>query len=296
MLFRSYKITIIGSISNAGLVLIKFLAGIFGNSSALIADAVHSLSDFLTDLVVLVFVKLSAKPKDENHSYGHGKFETLTTLIIGITLLVVGFGICWEGVRKIYDVITGIGIKTPDKIAFYVAVISIITKEILFRYTKKVGKEVKSDLVIANAWHHRSDSFSSIGTAIGIGGAAFLGDKWVVLDPIAAVIVSFFIISVSFKLINPSINELLEKSLPEDTQNEIIEIINNIPEIEDPHNLKTRKLGNDYAIELHVRVDPKMSVEKAHQYSREIENLLRDKYGKKTHVAIHIEPKKSLVD
>ncbi|MDO5571364.1 MAG: cation diffusion facilitator family transporter [Bacteroidales bacterium] len=285
-----YKVTIVGSIANAILVVIKLLAGILGHSSAMIADAIHSISDFITDLIVLVFVKISSKPKDTGHAYGHGKFETLATAIIGFILLAVGLGICWEGLKKIYNVIVGIGIESPDIVAFWAAIISIVIKEGLYHYTKRTGDLVKSELVVANAWHHRSDAFSSIGTALGVGGAILLGNKWVVLDPIAAVIVSFFIMKVAVRLMAPSMNDLLEKSLPENIQTEIINIISSIPEIKDPHNLRTRRIGNDFAIEVHVRVNPEMRVSDAHKISRDAENMLREKYGPNTHVAIHIEP------
>lgn len=291
-----YKVTLVGSIANALLVVIKFIAGFLGNSSAMIADAVHSVSDFVTDVIVLIFVRLSSKPKDPGHAYGHGKFETLATAVIGFVLLGVGFGIFWEGAKKIYDQLTGHEIPQPDMIAFYAAILSILIKEALYHYTKRTGKQVKSELVVANAWHHRSDAFSSIGTAVGIGGAVFLGDKWVILDPIAAVIVSFFIMKVSIQLMAPSMNDLLEKSLPDSLQEEILALIEEVPGIHDPHNLRTRRIGNDFAIEIHVRVAPLMTVQEAHHLACEIENKLRRKYGPNTHVAVHTEPMKRKAD
>lgn len=287
-----YKATLIGSVANFILVVIKLIAGIVGRSSAMIADAVHSLSDFATDIVVMVFVKLSSKPKDEGHAYGHGKYETMATAIIGVALFLVGAGIFWEGLVKIYQSIQGIPIERPEMLAFYAALLSIVVKEALYQYTRKVGKQVKSELVIANAWHHRSDAFSSIGTLIGIGGAIFLGDKWVILDPIAAVIVSLFIIKVAIQLLASSMNDLLEKSLPEDIQQEIIEIVKSVPEVCDPHNLRTRRIGTDFAIEIHIRLNPNMNVKEAHDISWVIENKLKQKYGSNTHVAVHIEPTK----
>ncbi len=285
-----YKVTIVGSFANAILLIMKFIAGFLGNSSAMIADAVHSVSDFVTDLIVLIFVRLSSKPKDCQHAYGHGKFETMATAMIGFALIAVGLGIFWEGAHKIYLVINGESIEKPEMIAFYAALISIAIKETLYHYTRHTGKQVKSELVIANAWHHRSDAFSSIGTAVGIGGAVFLGDKWVVLDPIAAVFVSILIIKVAIQLMAPSMNDLLEKSLPEEIQNEILQAVSEVPGINDPHNLRTRRIGNDFAIEIHVRVDPKMTVEEAHFIASEVEKTLRRQYGPNTHVAIHTEP------
>ena len=285
-----YKVTIIGSISNAGLVVMKFIAGILGNSSAMIADAIHSLSDFATDVIVLFFVRLSSKPKDKDHSYGHGKYETMATALIGFILLLVGAGLFWEGFQQIYNSFRGIPIKQPEMIALYAAIASIIIKEILYQYTRKIGKKVKSELVIANAWHHRSDAFSSIGTTVGIGGAILLGNKWVILDPIAAVIVSCFIMKIAIQIMSPSMNDLLEKSLPNDIQDDILTIISSVDGIYDPHNLRTRRIGTDFAIEVHVRVIPTMSIKEGHTLACEVEKRLKHKYGTNTHIAVHMEP------
>ena len=288
-----YKVTIIGSIANFVLLVFKFVAGVLGKSSAMIADAVHSLSDFITDIIVLVFVKVSAKPQDTGHDYGHGKYETLATAIIGLVLLMVGTGIFWSGLSKILAVSRGEEIGSPDLIALIAAVVSIVVKEILYRYSVIVGHEVQSQAVVANAWHHRSDAFSSIGTALGIAGAIFLGKDWHILDPIAAVVVSVFIVKVSIQLLIPCMNDLLEKSLPEDVEKEIITIIKEDPQVADPHNLKTRRIGNDCAIEVHIRVYPDMTVREAHVVATGIENRLRAKFGSRTHVAVHVEPTKN---
>lgn len=229
-----YKVTIVGSVVNFVLLLFKFFAGIVGHSAAMIADAVHSLSDFVTDIIVLVFVRISSKPEDAGHDYGHGKYETLATAIIGVCLFVVGLGILWNGAKSIWYVIQGGTLPQPGMLALWAALISIVSKEALYQYTVFVGRKVQSQAVVANAWHHRSDAFSSIGTTVGIGGAIMLGDKWSVLDPIAAVIVSFFILKVSVKLLVPSMNELLEKSLPAEEENRINEIILSYPGITSP--------------------------------------------------------------
>ena len=287
-----YKVTIVGSIVSLLLIFVKFPAGIFGRSSAMIADAVHSLSDFVTDIVIIAFVRTSQKPKDEKHAYGHGKFETLATLIIGVVLLGVGIGIARSGAISIYSVIQGEVLPSPSIIAFVAAVTTIASKEILYRYTIIKGKKLNSPALVANAWHHRSDALSSIGAAIGIGGAIFLGDKWTILDPLAALIVSFFIIKMSFKLIKPCLDELLERSLPKETQKEIEEIVGQFKDVYQLHNLRTRKIGNYYAIELHVRMDGKTSLQDAHNLVSKIEAKLKECYGNKTHVIIHVEPNK----
>ncbi len=291
-----YKATLTGSFANAFLVVLKYIAGFMGNSTAMVADATHSLSDFATDIVVILFIRLSGRPKDSDHAYGHGKFETLATAIIGFVLILVGAGIFWESANKIYDYSNGIPIKQPEMLALYAALISIAVKELLFWYTRSIGKTVKSDLVIANAWHHRSDALSSIGTAIGIGGAIIFGEKWAILDPIAAIIVSFFILKVAIKLMTPSMNDLLEKSLPADIRDQILKTVAETPGVSDPHNLRTRRIGTDFAIEVHVRVEPMMTVQEAHYINTEIENKLRRKYGSGTHIAIHTEPFKPEID
>ncbi len=287
-----YKVTIAGSIVSFLLILVKFPAGILGQSAAMIADAVHSLSDFMTDIVVIVFVKTSQKPKDKEHAYGHGKFETLATLIIGIVLLGVGLGITWSGANSIYGVIQGELHPSPGIIAFLAALATIASKEILYWYTIAQGKKLNSPALIANAWHHRSDAFSSIGTAIGIGGAIFLGDKWTILDPLAALIVSFFIVKMAIKLIKPCLDELLERSLPEAIKQEIEKIVNHYEGVYQLHNLCTRKIGYYYAIEFHIRMDGSKSLMEVHSLITEIEVKLKEQYGSKTHVIIHVEPLK----
>ena len=283
-----YRVTIVGSVVNFLLLLFKFFAGIAGHSAAMLADAVHSLSDFVTDIIVIVFVRISSKPEDE----GHGKYETLATAIIGIVLLFVGFGIFWNGASSIYRFLHGGSLQEPGMLALIAALVSIAFKEALYRYTVFRGKKLNSRAVVANAWHHRSDALSSIGTAIGIGGAILLGNHWRVLDPIAAVVVSFFIMKVAVKLLIPCVDELLEKSLPADVENEIQRIILSFPGVSSPHHLRTRRIGNHYAIEVHVRMDGKITLEEAHRTATAIENTLKEQFGEGTHVGIHVEPVK----
>lgn len=287
-----YKVTIVGSIVNFLLLVFKFFAGIAGHSAAMLADAVHSLSDFITDIVVIVFVRIAGKPEDKGHDYGHGKYETLATAIIGLLLLCVGFGIFWNGASSIYTFLRGGQLESPGVVALVAALVSIVSKEILYQYTVIQGKKLNSQAVIANAWHHRSDALSSIGTAIGIGGAILLGDHWRVLDPVAAVVVSFFIMKVSVRLLIPYVDELLEKSLPEDVEKEIEQTVLSFPGVSQPHHLRTRRIGNYYAIELHVRMDGKITLEEAHSTATAIENKLKEMFGKGTHVGIHVEPTK----
>lgn len=287
-----YKITIIGSAVNFLLLVFKFFAGIVGHSAAMLADAVHSLSDFITDIIVIVFVRISNKPEDKGHDYGHGKYETLATAIIGILLLGVGFGIFWNGATAIYGFLHGEPLEAPRMLALIAALVSIVLKEALYRYTVIKGRKLNSQAVIANAWHHRSDALSSIGTAVGIGGAILLGPRWRVLDPVAAVVVSFFIMKVSVQLLIPCVDELLEKSLPDDVEKEIEQTALSFPGVSQPHHLRTRRIGSYYAIELHVRMDGKITLEEAHHTATAIENKLKEMFGKGTHVGIHVEPTK----
>ena len=287
-----YRITWIGSIVNFLLLVFKFIAGFLGHSSALVADAVHSLSDFVTDIIVIVFVKISGKPEDDDHRYGHGKYETLATALIGLALFAVGIGLLVSGATKVAEVIKGAILPSPSMIALVAAAVSIISKEILYRYTVRVGKKLDSQAVIANAWHHRSDAFSSIGTLVGIGGAIFLGEKWRILDPIAAIVVSGFIIKVSIDLIKPAVEELLERSLPAETEKHILNIISSFPEVSSPHHLRTRRIGNHIAIEVHLRMDGKTSLEEAHKVATNVERKLKEEFGPDTHIGIHMEPVK----
>ena len=287
-----YKVTLRGSLVNFILLVFKFVAGVVGRSSAMIADAVHSLSDFVTDVIVVVFVRISGKPQDKGHDYGHGKFETLATAIIGVALFVVGVGLLVNATKSIVGVIRGEVLEAPGVLALVAAAVSVVLKELLYQYTVLEGKRHNSKVVIANAWHHRSDAFSSVGTLVGISGAMFLGENWRVLDPIAAFIVSVFIIKVAIELTKSSIDDLMEKSLPEEVEQRIEEIILSHPEVNSPHHLRTRQIGNNVAIEVHIRMNGELTLREAHDVTRLIEQSLRQEFGEDTHIGIHMEPNK----
>ena len=289
---RIYFVTLMGSVVNVVLLVFKFMAGILGGSAAMIADAVHSLSDFLTDIVVVLFVKISSKPEDKDHDYGHGKYETLATSFIGVALLCVGLYILYSGSYRTWAAFKGSPIEQPGIVALWAALFSIVMKEWTYRFTAKVGKEVQSQAVIANAWHHRSDSLSSIGTAIGIGGAIFLGKEWAVLDPIAAVVVSIFIIRTAAMLVSGALDELLEKSLPDAEERQIEEIVHSEPEVSGMHHLCTRRIGNRIAIEMHLRMPGEITLNESHAHATNIERKLRNHFGERTHINIHVEPLK----
>lgn len=285
-----YHVTLVGGAANVVLLIIKFIAGILGHSAAMLADAVHSLSDFVTDVIVLVFIHISGKPQDKDHDYGHGKYETLATTLIGLALLMVSGGILYNGAAKIIRWWNGEALAAPGALAFWVALLSVVIKESIYRYTTAKARKFNSQALEANAWHHRSDALSSIGTAIGIGGAIFWGHRWTVLDPLASIVVGLFIVKVSFELLGNSIGDLTERSLPDCIEKEIICLVSALPGVVEPHNLRTRRLGNHYAIELHIRMDGDITLREAHDKASEVEHLLRDHYGKETHVAVHVEP------
>ena len=286
------KVTIVGGVVNAVLLLFKFVAGVIGHSSAMIADAVHSLSDFATDIVVLVFVRISGKPQDESHDYGHGKYETLATTCIGLALLAVAVGIIAGGAGKIAAWLRGDELVPPGMLALWAALVSIVLKEWTYRYTVAKAKKLNSQAMEANAWHHRSDAFSSMGTAVGIGGAILLGKRWAVLDPLASIVVGAFIVKVAVDLLKEGLGELMEKSLPAEDEDEILAIIASFPDVVDPHHLRTRRIGNRVAVEVHVRMDGNISLNESHARATDIERAIKDKFGEQTHVAIHVEPVK----
>lgn len=287
-----YRVTIIGSIGNLILVIFKFIAGIVGRSDAMIADAVHSLSDLATDIIVIFFVHISAKPQDKDHDFGHGKYETLATAVIGLILFAVGLGVLWKSAAEVWQWYNGIEIESPGLLALIAALVSIAVKEILYRYTARRGRQLDSQAVIANAWHHRSDALSSIGTTIGIGGAILLGSKWSVLDPLAAIVVSLFIMRTAYRLIKPCIEELTEKSLPENVEKEIQDALIEVMADCHPHNMRTRCIGNKKAVDVHVHMDGDLTVRQSHEVTKIMEERIRALLGPDTFIYIHVEPSK----
>lgn len=290
---RIAAVTLAGSGVNALLIVLKFVAGVAGRSSAMIADAIHSLSDFITDIIVVVFVRIANRPSDRNHRYGHGKFETFATLIIGVILMCVAIGVCASGCKEVAAALGGAVLPRPGMWALWVAVVSIVLKEGLYRVTVVYGRKLDSTAVMANAWHHRSDAFSSIGTLAGVAGAMFLGEKWRLLDPLAAIAVSFFIGRVAYQISKPCIDELMERSLPADVEAEILNIIGGVEGVSRPHNLRTRRIGNNVAIEVHVRMDGDLPLRKAHALASDVESRLRERFGEGTHVGLHMEPQEA---
>lgn len=286
-----YKVTLVGSAVNVLLLAFKFVAGVLGHSAAMMADAVHSLSDFITDVIVLAFVHISHKPQDKTHDYGHGKYETLATTLIGLALFAVAMGIIVGGATKIAAWVRGEVLPAPGMLALWAALISIVLKEGTYRYTIVRARKLQSQAVEANAWHHRGDALSSIGTAVGIGGAILLGNRWTVLDPLASVVVGAFIVKVAYDLLKAGLGELMERSLPESVEEEILQLAATVEGVDEPHDLRTRRIGNRYAIEMHIYMDGNITLTQAHDKATEVEELLREHFGEETHVAVHVEPK-----
>ena len=284
------RVTLVGSIVNLLLVCLKAVAGLAGHSAAMISDAVHSLSDFVTDIVVLVFVRVSGRPKDEDHDFGHGKYETIATFFIGIALAAAAVGIVVSGAQKLAAWLQGAELQTPGMLALWAALISIVVKELLYQYTRIKGRHLDSPALVANAWHHRSDALSSIGAAIGIGGAILLGKRWAVLDPLASIVVGAMLVKVAWDLLGPSFRELTDSSLPQSTETEMLEIIRGVEGVKDPHNLRTRRIGKLIAAEVHIRLDGAQSLSDAHEKASEVERRFKQHFGPQSHIIVHMEP------
>lgn len=286
------RVTLIGSIVNLLLTAIKIIAGVVGKSGAMIADGIHSLSDLASDIVVLIFVPIAGKAKDKDHQYGHGKFETLATLVVSLILMVVAIRLVASSAKSIISALSGNILPKPGYIALAAAIISIVSKEILYQYTALVARRTNSSVCKANAWHHRSDALSSIGSLLGIGGAVILGNKWTILDPVAAVIIGLMILFVAIKMAKAPIEELMEKSLDEETEKEITDIILATKGVQNMHNLKTRRNGQSKIIDCHIRVKRTISIVEAHDIATNVEKNLKQKFGNETQTSIHIEPEK----
>lgn len=284
------RVTVWGAVCNLLLSCLKLVAGIVGRSSAMVADAVHSFSDLITDVIVLVMVRLSARGCDRDHDYGHGKYEPLATAAISVILLIVGAELMAGGIRKIKMILGGEEMPVPGFIALGAALLSIIVKEILYQWNSRVGKRLDSTAMVANAWHNRSDALSSIGSAIGIAGAIILGGKWIILDPIVACIISVVIIVVAVKMSYPAIRQLTDASLPDDVEDRIVSIIESVSGVGNVHELKTRRNGPDHIIAAHLVVTPQMTVKEAHDIMTEAEIRLKREFGPKTQVSLHVEP------
>lgn len=288
------RVTWVGFWSNLGLSAAKILAGVFGHSGAMIADGIHSLSDLASDLVVLVMVGISHKRPDREHPFGHGKYETLATLMLAALLIMVAGGIFWEGLTKVISSSRGNMLAQPGWEALAVCVASIACKEWLYQYTRHVGERIHSEAIVANAWHHRSDAFSSVATLIGVAGAMFFGPAWRILDPIAAMVVAVFIAIVGIRMIMSAFRELTGVALEDATIGQIKRAISSTDGVLTFHHLRTAKSGGDCIVEVHLKVDPEISVREAHAIATAVEKNIKSNLSEANAVYVntHIEPYK----
>ena len=276
------KVTLVGTASNLLLSIIKLIGGIIGNSAALVADAVHSISDLLTDVIVLITLKIGQKPKDDNHPYGHGKVESLGTTAIGFFVISAGLGLAYEA----WDIIQSGAPRSPELLAAGIALISIFIKEWLFRYTRSVGKKSSSSILLANAWHHRSDAISSIAALIGIIGSMA---GFPVLDPIAAAMVSFMIIKVGYELTLGGFRDLMDTALNEKDTQKLQTTIDDISGVIKSHDLRTRKIGEGILMDVHIQVDSDLTVTEGHEVGERVRRQLIKNYPNTQDVLVHVD-------
>ncbi|NIM58376.1 MAG: cation diffusion facilitator family transporter [Candidatus Aminicenantes bacterium] len=277
------SITLWGVLLNVILMVLKFVSGILITSSALIADGVHSLSDLATDFVVLIGARLSNRPADKTHPYGHGKLDTIASILIAIVLFAISFGLIWSAGLSIYQRKH----NYPGYMILVVAFVSVVSKEILFFITRRISRITQSTVLYANAWHHRSDSLSSFAVLIG-GVASLLG--WGHADQVATIVVGFMIIGVAGKIFFDGLLELSEHSADSDSIQKIEDVLSIEKDISSWHALRTRKLGAELFIDVHVLVDPALSVQKSHDISMKIEGKIKKELSKPLNILVHIEP------
>ena len=285
------KVSTITIIGNIALSLLKLFAGIVAHSNAMISDAIHSASDVFSTFVVIIGIRLASKKPDKEHPYGHERLECVAAIVLAIVLLITGLGIGIEAFKTILQGNSD-NIQTPGILALIAAIISIASKEAMYWYTRYHAKRIDSSALMADAWHHRSDALSSVGTSVGIGGAILLGDQWTILDPLTAVAVSGFIVWEAVRLIRESVGDLLEASLPDEVEQQISCLVCEEPGVSGLHNLRTRRIGDHYAIEMHVRMPGAMTLYEAHRHATAIEQNIKHAFGSSTHVIVHLEPLK----
>ena len=277
-----YRITLVGAVTNVMLSIFKFAAGTVGNSTALIADAIHSLSDLATDVIVYYSLKISGQKPDEEHPYGHGRAETIGASFVGAAIILVGIGIAWEVLTK---VLGGV-ILVPTYMALIGAAVSIVAKEILYRYTMRVGRKLKSESIIANAWHHRSDALSSVAVFIGVAGAQA---GWPLMDPLAAVIVGAMIAHVGIKIVRNAVNNLMDTGVSDTELKTMKSIIEESPGVVHYHELKTRRLGKDVLVDIHIQVPPRISISEAHNIAETVRVNLKKNMEDVADALVHID-------
>jgi cation diffusion facilitator family transporter len=280
------KVTIIGLLVNLLLSGIKFTAGIFGNSQALIADAIHSLSDATTDIAVIAGSHYWARPPDESHPYGHQRLETLVTVFIGIMLAAASIGIGWKAVSTLHQQTTT---SSPGIIAALAALVSIICKEIIYRWTAAAGKKIRSPALAANAWHHRTDAISSLPVLVAVGGAMMF-PTWSFLDHVGAVVVSIFIFHAAFKITWPGLSELIDAGVPAEIQKRIQAIASNNASVQQVHAIRSRYVSSSIFVDMHIVVDGTITVQEGHQIADAVENRIAKEIPDVLDVVVHVDP------
>ncbi len=284
------RTTFINFLVNVILTLGKIIIGSIAKSGALVADGIHSLSDLLTDIIVYVSIHISSKPADADHNYGHGKFETFATLIVSVALFIAGYNIAKSGIIGLIDCFRGNVLPTYGSIVLYVAGISFLSKELIYRYTINKGRKIGSEVVIANAYHQRSDAISSLGVLIAALFIVIAGQSYSFMDPLAQLFVCFFLFKAAYKIFKPSLEVLTEKSLNQDQVQDIKGVLQKNKQVCEFHYLRTRRIGSHHAIDVHVLVESDLSVTDSHQITVELEENFKQLLGQDTIISIHIEP------
>lgn len=277
------KVSLIGALVNTVMSLLKIIGGLFSGSAALVADGFHSLSDVITDLMVVFLLGVSHKKADTNHPYGHGRFETLGTVALAFVLLSVAGFMAWDSLRLLF---AGEIPSPPGVVALFIAGISILANEVLFFYTLRVGEKIQSRLLIANAWHHRSDSLSSVVVLIAIAGA-ILGVWW--LDALAAVLVALLIAKIGWELLSKSLAELVDTALPPERLTTLRETVMSVDGVLGVHSFKTRSMGGQSLLEMHVQVAPHLSAAEGHYIGDYATRLLQERFDDIAHIIYHID-------
>jgi len=279
------SVTLVGLLANSSLILLKFMAGVFGQSQALIADAVHSISDLFTDIVVLLGIKMGRKPPDEKHQFGHARMETLASAIIGLALIGTALYLGLEASLNIYRHTE----YHPTSLALIGAGVSIAVKEALYHYTVKTGRRIKSQLLIANAWHHRSDAFSSIAVLLGVAGT-LVNPAWYVLDAFAALLVSFFIVKIGIDIVNSCLREFIDAAPKPEVLDKIESCIRSVEGVIEMHDLRVRTFGGRFQMETHVVVSGQLTVTQGHKIAKLVERCLFKEIDDLDRVTVHVDP------
>lgn len=288
------RVTALGSLTNALLVVLKLLVGIWGHSSALVAEAINSISDFATDLVALLFIRISGKPQDEDHHYGHGKFETLASVVVALMMVSVGTLLGYRSAEKVLASLQGeLALTPPSRLTLVVSVIALLLKLGLYRYTQRWASQLKSSALQAKALDHRSDTLALFAVILGITGTLLLDQRGLFLEPLTAFVVSLFILRMGWVILQPAFHELTEKRLPLEVEQEIETLVLGTDQVLGIRSLRTRSIGQSYAIELCILVKGEISVIAGHDITLFVEQKLRQRYGAQTYITIHVEPEES---